>query len=142
MSAAKTLISEKEYFSFRKKIPTKRPYFFSARKSRRIRIPTMYARTNTGSTHGDFQDRNGVNYVTSTESFGHCSQLFWKKDPNDSGVRKPAATTVSSRAQQTNSYIKRLMEQHFTNKARVRAFFTRGCWLSVELNTVLQYWVM
>ncbi|XP_070838116.1 zinc finger protein 646-like isoform X3 [Chaetodon trifascialis] len=45
----------------------------------------MYARTNTGSTHGDFQDRNGVNYVTSTESFGHCSQLFWKKDPNDSG---------------------------------------------------------
>ncbi|XP_029946179.1 zinc finger protein 646-like isoform X2 [Salarias fasciatus] len=45
----------------------------------------MYARTNTGSTHGDFQDRNGVNYVTSTESFSHCSQLFWKKDPNDSG---------------------------------------------------------
>ncbi|KAM8824588.1 uncharacterized protein ACB058_020808 isoform 2-T2 [Synchiropus picturatus] len=45
----------------------------------------MYARTNTGSAHGDFQDRNGVNYVTSTESFGHCSQLFWKKDPNDSG---------------------------------------------------------
>ncbi|AWP18358.1 putative zinc finger protein 384-like [Scophthalmus maximus] len=45
----------------------------------------MYARTNTGSTHGDFQDRNGVNYVTSTETFGHCSQLFWKKDPNDSG---------------------------------------------------------
>lgn len=45
----------------------------------------MYARTNTGSTHGDFQDRNGVNYVSSTESFGHCSQLFWKKDPNDSG---------------------------------------------------------
>ncbi|KAM3598320.1 uncharacterized protein V6R79_016692 [Siganus canaliculatus] len=45
----------------------------------------MYARTNTGTTHGDFQDRNGVNYVTSTESFGHCSQLFWKKDPNDSG---------------------------------------------------------
>nr|XP_046270272.1 zinc finger protein 271-like isoform X4 [Scatophagus argus] len=45
----------------------------------------MYARTNTGNTHGDFQDRNGVNYVTSTESFGHCSQLFWKKDPNDSG---------------------------------------------------------
>ncbi|XP_005747356.1 zinc finger protein 835-like isoform X4 [Pundamilia nyererei] len=45
----------------------------------------MYARTNTSSTHGDFQDRNGVNYVTSTESFGHCSQLFWKKDPNDSG---------------------------------------------------------
>ncbi|CAJ1076696.1 zinc finger protein 646-like isoform X3 [Xyrichtys novacula] len=45
----------------------------------------MYARTNTGSTHGDFQDRNGVNYVTSTESFGHCSQLFWKKDPSDSG---------------------------------------------------------
>lgn len=55
----------------------------------------MYARTNTGSTHGDFQDRNGVNYVTSTESFGHCSQLFWKKDPNDSGVRKPAAAAVS-----------------------------------------------
>lgn len=50
----------------------------------------MYARTNTGTTHGDFQDRNGVNYVTSTESFGHCSQLFWKKDPNDSGVRKPS----------------------------------------------------
>lgn len=48
----------------------------------------MYARTNTGSAHGDFQDRNGVNYVSSTESFGHCSQLFWKKDPNDSGVRK------------------------------------------------------
>lgn len=47
----------------------------------------MYARTNTGTTHGDFQDRNGVNYVTSTESFGHCSQLFWKKDPSDSGVR-------------------------------------------------------
>ncbi|XP_026181424.1 zinc finger protein 646-like isoform X4 [Mastacembelus armatus] len=45
----------------------------------------MYARTNTGNTHGDFQDRNGVNYVTSTESFGHCSQLFWKKDPSDSG---------------------------------------------------------
>ncbi|XP_069033467.1 zinc finger protein 646-like isoform X2 [Embiotoca jacksoni] len=45
----------------------------------------MYARTNTGSAHGDFQDRNGVNYVTSTESFGHCSQLFWKKDPSDSG---------------------------------------------------------
>ncbi|XP_019959245.1 zinc finger protein 646-like isoform X5 [Paralichthys olivaceus] len=45
----------------------------------------MYARTNTGSAHGDFQDRNGVNYVTSTETFGHCSQLFWKKDPNDSG---------------------------------------------------------
>ncbi|XP_054892067.1 zinc finger protein 646-like isoform X2 [Poeciliopsis prolifica] len=45
----------------------------------------MYARTNTGSTHGDFQDRNGVNYVSSTETFGHCSQLFWKKDPNDSG---------------------------------------------------------
>ncbi|XP_015252926.1 PREDICTED: zinc finger protein 646-like isoform X6 [Cyprinodon variegatus] len=45
----------------------------------------MYARTNAGSTHGDFQDRNGVNYVSSTESFGHCSQLFWKKDPNDSG---------------------------------------------------------
>lgn len=48
----------------------------------------MYARTNAGSAHGDFQDRNGVNYVTSAESFGHCSQLFWKKDPNDSGVRK------------------------------------------------------
>ncbi|MEQ2179164.1 hypothetical protein GOODEAATRI_021815 [Goodea atripinnis] len=46
----------------------------------------MYARTNTGSTHGDFQDRNGVNYVSSSESFGHCSQLFWKKDPNDSGT--------------------------------------------------------
>ncbi|KAF7648494.1 hypothetical protein LDENG_00156210 [Lucifuga dentata] len=45
----------------------------------------MYARTNAGTTHGDFQDRNGVNYVTSAESFGHCSQLFWKKDPNDSG---------------------------------------------------------
>ncbi|XP_072224695.1 uncharacterized protein [Leuresthes tenuis] len=45
----------------------------------------MYARTNTSSTHGDFQDRNGVNYVSSSESFGHCSQLFWKKDPNDSG---------------------------------------------------------
>ncbi|XP_056262652.1 zinc finger protein 646-like isoform X2 [Pseudoliparis swirei] len=45
----------------------------------------MYARTNTGGAHGDFQDRNGVNYGTSTESFGHCSQLFWKKDPNDSG---------------------------------------------------------
>ncbi|XP_061555608.1 zinc finger protein 646-like isoform X1 [Phycodurus eques] len=44
----------------------------------------MYARTNTGSSHGDFPDRNGVNYVTSTESFGHCSQLFWKKDPHDS----------------------------------------------------------
>ncbi|XP_028310473.1 zinc finger protein 652-B-like isoform X2 [Gouania willdenowi] len=44
----------------------------------------MYARSNTSSTHGDFQDRNGVNYVTSTESFSHCSQLFWKKDPNDS----------------------------------------------------------
>ncbi|XP_029997199.1 zinc finger protein 646-like isoform X3 [Sphaeramia orbicularis] len=51
----------------------------------------MYARTNTGSTHGDFQDRNGVNYVTSTESFSHCSQLFWKKDPNDSGP----STTIS-----------------------------------------------
>lgn len=61
----------------------------------RYRNPTMYARTNTGSTHGDFQDRNGVNYVTSTESFAHCSQLFWKKDPNDSGVRNPAATAVS-----------------------------------------------
>ncbi|XP_031726998.1 zinc finger protein 483-like isoform X5 [Anarrhichthys ocellatus] len=85
MPDAKTLISQKKYFSFRKKIPTKRPYFFSARKSRIIQKPTMYARTNTGSTHGDFQDRNGVNYVTSTESFGHCSQLFWKKDPNDSG---------------------------------------------------------
>lgn len=47
----------------------------------------MYARTNAGSTHGDFQDRNGVNY-SSTESFGHCSQLFWKKDPSESGVRK------------------------------------------------------
>lgn len=45
----------------------------------------MYASTNSGSSHGDFQDRNGVNYVTSSESFGHCSQLFWKKDPNDSG---------------------------------------------------------
>ncbi|XP_041826770.1 zinc finger protein 646-like isoform X2 [Melanotaenia boesemani] len=45
----------------------------------------MYTRTNTSSTHGDFQDRNGVNYVSSTESFAHCSQLFWKKDPNDSG---------------------------------------------------------
>lgn len=56
----------------------------------------MYARTNTGGAHGDFQDRNGVNYGTSTESFGHCSQLFWKKDPNDSGVRKPAATTRDS----------------------------------------------
>ncbi|XP_077591439.1 uncharacterized protein LOC144209100 isoform X2 [Stigmatopora nigra] len=44
----------------------------------------MYARTNTGSSHGDFTDRNGVNYVSSTESFGHCSQLFWKKDPHDS----------------------------------------------------------
>ncbi|XP_049601689.1 zinc finger protein 646 isoform X1 [Syngnathus scovelli] len=44
----------------------------------------MYARTSTGSSHGDFPDRNGVNYVTSTESFGHCSQLFWKKDPHDS----------------------------------------------------------
>ncbi|XP_061701453.1 zinc finger protein 646-like isoform X3 [Syngnathoides biaculeatus] len=44
----------------------------------------MYARTNTGSSHGEFPDRNGVNYVTSTESFGHCSQLFWKKDPHDS----------------------------------------------------------
>ncbi|TNN49028.1 hypothetical protein EYF80_040790 [Liparis tanakae] len=86
MSAAKTLISQKKYFSFRKKIPTKRPYFFSSRKKSRItRKPTMYARTNTGGAHGDFQDRNGVNYVTSTESFGHCSQLFWKKDPNDSG---------------------------------------------------------
>lgn len=47
----------------------------------------MYARTNAGSAHGDFQDRNGVNY-SSTESFGHCSQLFWKKDPSESGVRK------------------------------------------------------
>lgn len=56
----------------------------------------MYARTNTGSTHGDFPDRNGVNYVTSTESFGHCSQLFWKKDPNDSGVRKAAAPPLVS----------------------------------------------
>ncbi|XP_057673815.1 zinc finger protein 835-like isoform X2 [Corythoichthys intestinalis] len=44
----------------------------------------MYARSNTGSSHGDFPDRNGVNYVSSTESFGHCSQLFWKKDPHDS----------------------------------------------------------
>uniref|UniRef100_A0A3P9HRE9 C2H2-type domain-containing protein n=1 Tax=Oryzias latipes TaxID=8090 RepID=A0A3P9HRE9_ORYLA len=44
----------------------------------------MYARTNAGSAHGDFQDRNGVNY-SSTESFGHCSQLFWKKDPSESG---------------------------------------------------------
>ncbi|XP_068194051.1 zinc finger protein 646-like isoform X2 [Antennarius striatus] len=51
----------------------------------------MYARTTAGSAHGDFQDRNGVNYVTSTESFGHCSQLFWKKDPNDSGP----STTIS-----------------------------------------------
>lgn len=49
----------------------------------------MYASTNPGSSHGDFQDRNGVNYVSSAESFGHCSQLFWKKDPNDSG---PSAT--------------------------------------------------
>nr|XP_020463877.1 zinc finger protein 646-like [Monopterus albus] len=79
------LVSKKKYFPFRKKIPTKRPCFFSARKSRRIRKPTMYARTNTGNTHGEFQDRNGVNYVTSTESFGHCSQLFWKKDPTESG---------------------------------------------------------
>ncbi|KAJ0001056.1 hypothetical protein NQD34_006076 [Periophthalmus magnuspinnatus] len=45
----------------------------------------MYASTNPGSAHGDFQDRNGVNYVSSAESFGHCSQLFWKKDPSDSG---------------------------------------------------------
>ncbi|XP_034046579.1 zinc finger protein 646-like isoform X1 [Thalassophryne amazonica] len=45
----------------------------------------MYARTSAASAHGDFQDRNGVNYVTSAESFGHCSQLFWKKDPSDSG---------------------------------------------------------
>lgn len=58
----------------------------------------MYARTNVGTTHGDFQDRNGVNYVTSAESFGHCSQLFWKKDPNDSGVRKSALTVVCWRA--------------------------------------------
>lgn len=70
----------------------------------------MYARTNTGSTHGDFQDRNGVNYVTSTESFGHCSQLFWKKDPNDSGVRKPDATTAS---QKTNSISDGLLEPYF-----------------------------
>ncbi|XP_027879414.1 zinc finger protein 646-like isoform X3 [Xiphophorus couchianus] len=79
------LISQKKYFAFRKKSPTKRPCFFSARKVKKSSKPTMYARTNTGSTHGDFQDRNGVNYVSSTESFGHCSQLFWKKDPNDSG---------------------------------------------------------
>ncbi|XP_056144026.1 zinc finger protein 646-like [Lampris incognitus] len=45
----------------------------------------MYARTNAGGAHGDFQDRNGVNYVSPAESFGHCSQLFWKKDPSDSG---------------------------------------------------------
>ncbi|CAL1589264.1 unnamed protein product [Knipowitschia caucasica] len=45
----------------------------------------MYASTNPGSAHADFQDRNGVSYVSSAESFGHCSQLFWKKDPSDSG---------------------------------------------------------
>lgn len=82
----------------------------------------MYARTNTGSTHGDFQDRNGVNYVTSTESFGHCSQLFWKKDPNDSGVRKPAATAVTSRAQPTNSYITRLMDSYAAEQRAMRDF--------------------
>ncbi|CAG05937.1 unnamed protein product [Tetraodon nigroviridis] len=32
MSAAKTLISQRKYFSFRKKIPTKQPNFFSTRK--------------------------------------------------------------------------------------------------------------
>lgn len=32
MSTAKMLISQKEYFSFRKKIPTKRPCFFLTRK--------------------------------------------------------------------------------------------------------------
>lgn len=100
-----------EIFFFSEEDPYKAALFlFNQKKSRRIRKATMYARTNTGSTHGDFQDRNGVNYVTSTESFGHCSQLFWKKDPNDSGVRKPAATTVSQRAQPANSDIKRLME--------------------------------
>ncbi|CAG5898893.1 unnamed protein product [Menidia menidia] len=61
----------------------------------------MYARTNASSTHGDFQDRNGVNYVSSSESFGHCSQLFWKKDPNDSGVRKPPI--ASELSQQTKA---------------------------------------
>ncbi|XP_072298504.1 uncharacterized protein [Eucyclogobius newberryi] len=67
---------------------------------------TMYASTNPGSAHGDFQDRNGVNYVSSSESFGHCSQLFWKKDPSDSGpsstiswceqLPPPSATLSSS----------------------------------------------
>ncbi|KAK1877466.1 Zinc finger protein 646 [Dissostichus eleginoides] len=56
----------------------------------------MYARTNTGSTHGDFQDRNGVNYVTSTETFGHCSQLFWKKDPNDTGPSSTISWSATS----------------------------------------------
>lgn len=62
----------------------------------------MYARTNAGSTHGDFQDRNGVNYVSSTESFGHCSQLFWKKDPSDSGVREQSPAPSASRSADTH----------------------------------------
>lgn len=86
----------------------------------------MYARTNTGNTHGDFQDRNGVNYVTSTESFGHCSQLFWKKDPSDSGVRKPAATTVSLRAQPANSCIKQLMGSYFNERESDVSVFAPG----------------
>lgn len=73
----------------------------------------MYARTNAGSTHGDFQDRNGVNYVSSTESFGHCSQLFWKKDPNDSGVRKPVVPPplASQPKPQTRSQPRRRLAQ-------------------------------
>ncbi|XP_061568106.1 zinc finger protein 646-like [Cololabis saira] len=62
---------------------TKRPRFCQSQVH--PSEPTMYARTTAGSAHGDFQDRNGVNYVSSTESFGHCSQLFWKKDPSESG---------------------------------------------------------
>ncbi|XP_008328795.1 zinc finger protein 431-like isoform X2 [Cynoglossus semilaevis] len=86
MSPTKILISQKKCFSLRKKIPQSGPISLQPEKNcLRTCKATMYARTNTGSTHGDFPDRNGVNYVTSTESFGHCSQLFWKKDPNDSG---------------------------------------------------------
>ena len=66
----------------------------------------MYARTNAGSAHGDFQDRNGGSYVTSAESFGHCSQLFWKKDPNDSGVS--AAARLPARLRATEARLRAL----------------------------------
>lgn len=91
---------KEEIFSFRKKVPPQSgPISPHSKTSETHRRASMYARTNAGSTHGDFQDRNGVNYVTSAESFGHCSQLFWKKDPNDSGVREPhSAAAASSRA--------------------------------------------